>query len=169
MYQDLVSYIWYKCLVKYLISVGFHNSNYIVKWWWIQREYWVKNHNVISLNRRNLKVFITAFFPLAHTILTCIISFYFTHHSTLHSFILLYINIQNITVSSEHFIFISVLFISSKTERSCTKNSTDNINGKLVILLKVFSKVSKLPLLKLYYGSKFKWTFYPWLCGIEVN
>lgn len=112
--------------------------------------------NVISLNRRNLKVFITAFFPLAHTILTCIISFYFTHHSTLHSFILLYINIQNITISSENFIFIFVLFISSKTERSCTKNSTDNINGKLVILLKVFSKVSKLPLIKLYYGSKFK-------------
>lgn len=132
-------------------------------------EYWVKNHNVISLNRRNLKVFITAFFPLAHTIHTCIISFYFTHHSHLHSFILLYINIQNITVSSEHFIFIFVLFISSKTERSCTKNSTDNINGKLVILLKVFSKVSKLPIIKLYYGSNFKWTFYPRLCGIEVN
>lgn len=112
--------------------------------------------NVISLNRRNLKVFITAFFPLAHTILTCIISFYFTHHSTLHSFILLYINIQNITISSENFIFIFVLFISSKTERSCTKNSTDNINGKLVILLKVFSKVSKLPLIKLYYGRTFK-------------
>lgn len=116
----------------------------------------LKINNVISLNRRNLKVFITAFFPLAHTILTCIISFYFTHHSTLHSFILLYINIQNITISSENFIFIFVLFISSKTERSCTKNSTDNINGKLVILLKVFSKVSKLPLIKLYYGSKFK-------------
>lgn len=112
--------------------------------------------NVISLNRRNLKVFITAFFPLAHTILTCIISFYFTHHSTLHSFILLYINIQNITISSENFIFIFVLFISSKTERSCTKNSTDNINGKLVILLKVFSKVGKLPLIKLYYGRTFK-------------
>lgn len=112
--------------------------------------------NVISLNRRNLKVFITAFFPLAHTILTCIISFYFTHHSTLHSFILLYINIQNITISSENFIFIFVLFISSKTERSCTKKSTDNINGKLVILLKVFSKVSKLPLIKLYYGRTFK-------------
>lgn len=125
--------------------------------------------NVISLNRRNLKVFITAFFPLAHTILTCIISFYFTHHSTLHSFILLYINIQNITISSENFIFIFVLFISGKTERSCTKNSTDNINGKLVILLKVFSKVSKLPLIKLYYGRTFKWTFYLRLCGIEVN